>query len=87
MQDYLAIPLGAPDYPTALHWLTRVRKAVGELLAADGPSFLHMRIAPGSMAKLGRPTVKPPDVARRFRDFLAYRNPEDDGQRDGLLPY
>ena len=36
MQDYLAIPIGASDYPTALHWLTRVRKAVGELLAADG---------------------------------------------------
>jgi hypothetical protein len=23
------------------------------------------------MAKLGRPTVKPPEVARRFREFLA----------------
>jgi phosphonopyruvate decarboxylase len=45
--------------------------ALEEALAEDGPSFVHMRIAPGSMAKLGRPTVKPPDVARRFRDFLA----------------
>ncbi|RIK38115.1 MAG: phosphopyruvate hydratase [Chloroflexi bacterium] len=36
MQDYLAIPVGAPDYPTALHWLSRVRQAAGELLAADG---------------------------------------------------
>jgi phosphonopyruvate decarboxylase len=46
-----------------------------------------MRIAPGSMAKLGRPTVKPPDVARRFRDFLASWKPEDDGQPAGLLTY
>lgn len=36
LQDYLAIPLGAPDYPTALQWLSRVRKATGELLTADG---------------------------------------------------
>jgi enolase len=36
LQDYLAIPVGAPDYPTALHWLTRVRNATGALLAADG---------------------------------------------------
>jgi enolase len=36
LQDYLAIPVGAPDYPTALQWLSRVRRAAGELLAADG---------------------------------------------------
>ncbi|WP_426955121.1 phosphonopyruvate decarboxylase [Muricoccus radiodurans] len=39
-------------------------------LASGGPALIHLRIAPGSMAKLGRPTVKPADVARRFRDFL-----------------
>jgi hypothetical protein len=27
------------------------------------------------MEKLGRPTVKPADVARRFRDFLAGDGP------------
>jgi phosphonopyruvate decarboxylase len=37
----------------------------------NGPSLLHVRIAPGSLAKLIRPTVKPKDVARRFRAFLA----------------
>ncbi len=46
-----------------------------ELFAAlsktDGPSLLHVRIAPGSLPKLIRPTVKPKDVARRFRAFLA----------------
>jgi phosphonopyruvate decarboxylase len=39
--------------------------------AAGGPALLHVRIAPGSMDKLGRPTVKPADVARRFKAFLA----------------
>jgi hypothetical protein len=29
-----------------------------------------MRIAPGSIAGLARPTVAPEDVARRFRRFL-----------------
>jgi phosphonopyruvate decarboxylase len=36
-----------------------------------GPHLIHVRIAPGSLAKLGRPTVTPPEVARRFRRFLA----------------
>jgi phosphonopyruvate decarboxylase len=46
----------------------------GQALAAawrgDGPHFIHMRIVPGSMAKLGRPTLAPTTIARRFRDFL-----------------
>ncbi|MBN9589543.1 MAG: phosphonopyruvate decarboxylase [Alphaproteobacteria bacterium] len=41
------------------------------LSGKDGPSLLHVRIAPGSLPKLIRPTVKPRDVARRFRAFLA----------------
>ena len=36
-----------------------------------GPSLIHLRIAPGSMEKLGRPTVTPAEVARRFKAFLA----------------
>lgn len=36
----------------------------------DGPTLIHMKIAPGSRSPLGRPTVKPADVARRFREFL-----------------
>jgi phosphonopyruvate decarboxylase len=39
-------------------------------LAAPGPHMLHWRIAEGSLEKLGRPTVKPPDIARRLRDFV-----------------
>ena len=45
--------------------------AVREGVRAQGPCFVHMRIRPGSLAKLGRPTIDPRDVARRFRNFLA----------------
>lgn len=40
-------------------------------LAVSGPALIHARIAPGSLEKLGRPTVSPPEIARRFRAFLA----------------
>ncbi len=39
-------------------------------LGARGPHLIHVRIAPGSIADLGRPTIAPRDVARRFKDFL-----------------
>jgi phosphonopyruvate decarboxylase len=39
-------------------------------LAETGPSLIHMRIKPESMDNLGRPTIKPYEVAQRFRDFL-----------------
>jgi phosphonopyruvate decarboxylase len=42
-----------------------------EALGRPGPHLLHLRIAPGSLEKLGRPTVTPQEVARRFRRFLA----------------
>ncbi len=38
---------------------------------AIGPALVHVRIAPGSMDRLGRPTVRPADVAQRFKAFLA----------------
>ena len=37
----------------------------------QGPTLIHAKIAPGSLDNLGRPTVKPKDVARRFQAFLA----------------
>jgi len=52
-----------------------VERAVLAALAAPGPHLVHVRIAPGSMAKLGRPTISPPEVARRFREFLASAPP------------
>jgi len=45
--------------------------AFAEASVAGRPALIHMRIAPGSMDKLGRPTVKPEAVARRFKAFLA----------------
>ncbi len=45
--------------------------ALGEGLAGAKPCLIHLRTAPGSLSPLGRPTVAPFEVARRFRDFLA----------------
>jgi phosphonopyruvate decarboxylase len=42
-------------------------------VVAAKPALIHARIAPGSMSKLGRPTVTPDNVARRFKAFLADR--------------
>jgi phosphonopyruvate decarboxylase len=39
-------------------------------LRERGPHVLHVRIAPGSIKKLGRPTLPPHEVARRFSAFL-----------------
>ena len=36
-----------------------------------GPHLIHMKIQPGSVSGLGRPTIKPKDVARRFKAYLA----------------
>lgn len=47
------------------------RAAVREALTTPGPHLIHMRIRPGSLDKLGRPTVKPHEVAARFKAFLA----------------
>lgn len=46
-------------------------QSLADALRSDGPHLLHARIAPGSLSKLGRPTVKPPEVALRFKRFLA----------------
>ena len=45
--------------------------ALAAALREPGPHLVHVRIAPGSLARLGRPTVAPADVARRFKTFLA----------------
>ncbi len=46
-------------------------QAYAEARKAGGPAMIHVRMSAGSMAKLGRPTVKPPEVALRFKAFLA----------------
>jgi phosphonopyruvate decarboxylase len=45
-------------------------EAAWRATAGGGPSLIHLRIAPGSMEKLGRPTISPAEVARRFKSFL-----------------
>ncbi len=45
-------------------------EALKAAAVGNGPHLIHMRILPGSLEKLGRPTIKPEDVALRFKDFL-----------------
>ncbi len=47
------------------------RIAFGEATAGEKPALIHVRILPGSLPKLGRPTVTPADVARRFKAFVS----------------
>ena len=47
------------------------KKAVVEAMLDGGPTLIHMKIAPGSLSKLGRPNVSPPYVTRRFKAFPA----------------
>ena len=35
-----------------------------------GPTFIHIKIQKGSIENLGRPTILPKDVAKRFKIFL-----------------
>jgi phosphonopyruvate decarboxylase len=46
-------------------------EAFRQAMAADGPVLVHALIRPGSLEKLGRPTIAPHEVAQRFRGFLA----------------
>ncbi|MFQ5533636.1 MAG: thiamine pyrophosphate-dependent enzyme, partial [Sphingomonadales bacterium] len=43
-------------------------------LKTTGPHFIHVRVAPGSLAALPRPDMAPHEVARRFKGFVT--NPE-----------
>ena len=45
-------------------------RAIRGALACAGPHFIRARIRPGSLEKLGRPTIGPVAVAERFRAFL-----------------
>jgi phosphonopyruvate decarboxylase len=45
-------------------------RQIGRQQGDAGPALIHVRIVPGSLAKLGRPTVGPEVVARRFQAFL-----------------
>jgi phosphonopyruvate decarboxylase len=47
--------------------------ALTSALPGSGPTLIHLKMRAGSMAKLGRPTITPPEVARRFQAFLQQR--------------
>ncbi|MBM08088.1 MAG: phosphonopyruvate decarboxylase [Magnetovibrio sp.] len=44
--------------------------ALASALGMPGPHLIHLKIEPGSRSNLGRPTIRPVNVARRFRAFL-----------------
>ena len=70
--DFAAVAQ-ACGYPSAYRCDTEAGFAQAlEAVLVDGPrpALIHALIAPGSVAKLGRPTVSPRDVARRFRSFI-----------------
>ena len=70
--DFAAVALACGyAYAATCASLDGLERAYRKAQAGEGPSLLHLKIAPGSMATLGRPTVTPAEVARRFKAFLA----------------
>jgi phosphonopyruvate decarboxylase len=70
--DFAAVAL-ACGYRFALscRTLDGFEAAVQRAADAPKPAFIHAHITPGSMRRLGRPTIAPDVVARRFKTFLA----------------
>lgn len=52
--------------------------AAFEAFKQPGPHLLHIRIQPGSMKNLGRPTITPDQVAQRLRTFLSEKESTHD---------
>ena len=74
--DFAAVALACGyRYAAACDSAAGFEAALKAAETAGGPALLHVRIAPGSMDRLGRPTIKPAEVARRFKGFLAASAP------------
>ncbi len=70
--DFAAVALACGyAYAASADDLDGLARGWAAAKAAAGPALLHLRTAPGSMDRLGRPTVTPAEVARRFKAFLA----------------
>jgi phosphonopyruvate decarboxylase len=70
--DFAAIALACGyRYACNCETLAGFEAAWKRATAHPGPALIHLKIAPGSMDKLGRPTVSPAEVAQRFKAFLA----------------
>lgn len=50
--------------------LNGFERSLKESLKKKGPIFINVKIKPGSINNLGRPTVSPNKVAKRFQNFL-----------------
>ena len=72
--DFAAVAVACGyRYAGSCNTLEGFASAYRSAAAGPKPALIHARIAPGSMSKLGRPTIAPKDVARRFKAFLAQR--------------
>lgn len=47
-----------------------LQRAISSAKGSIGPSLIHLKVACGSIADLGRPTIKPYQVKERFMRFL-----------------
>jgi phosphonopyruvate decarboxylase len=71
--DFAAIALACGyRYVASCDSLPEFAAALKAAAALDGPRLIHLKIAPGSMDRLGRPTVSPAEVAQRFKAFVAH---------------
>lgn len=50
--------------------ITELKTNINDFMQGAGPSFLEIKIRPGSRANLGRPTIKPVDNKKDFMTFL-----------------
>jgi phosphonopyruvate decarboxylase len=63
---HIAAACGYRDACT-VNSLESLRTELRRSMKEPGPRFIHMRIHSGQVVSVGRPTVTPPEVARRFR--------------------
>jgi len=70
--DFAAVALACGySYAASCDDVRGFQAALDAAYAVRGPRLIHLRIAPGSMDKLGRPTLSPAAVGRRFKAFVA----------------
>ncbi len=49
---------------------SEIKLMIKKLIQCSGPSFMEIKVSPGSRADLGRPTIKPVDNKVAFMNFL-----------------
>ncbi len=52
---------------------TAIKDALDKTSGVIGPHLIHIKVAGGSAVSLGRPNIKPTQIAERFRKFLRQR--------------